>query len=84
MSGTVPAQNAPRPAESGALHRVLVFSAVVLLLAGLGSLGVILAAAMAGTPVWAGFLGLAWFCFPIAFVLMLLLMAASIRRRRRS
>jgi hypothetical protein len=84
MSGTVPAQNAPRPAESGALHRVLVFSAVVLLLAGLGSLGVILAGAMTGTPVWTGFLGLAWFCFPIAFVLMVVLMAGSIRRRRSS
>ena len=84
MSGTVPAQNAPRPAESGALHRVLVFSAVVLLLAGLGSLGVILAGAMAGTPVWTGFMGLAWFCFPIAFVLMVLLIVGSIRRRRSS
>ncbi|MET1155301.1 hypothetical protein [Arthrobacter sp.] len=84
MSGTVPAQNAPRPAESGALHRVLVSSAVVLLLAGLGSLGVILAAAMTGAPVWTGFMGLAWFCFPISFVLMVVLMAGSIRRRRSS
>ncbi|MFT4471346.1 hypothetical protein ACMX2H_15695 [Arthrobacter sulfonylureivorans] len=84
MPETVPAQNAPRPAESGALHRVLVFAAIAVLLAGLGSLGVILAGAMAGTPVWTGFMGLAWFCFPIAFVLMVLLMAGSIRRRRSS
>lgn len=84
MPGTVPAQNAPRPAESGVLHRVLVFAAIAVLLAGLGSLGVILAGAMAGTQVWTGFMGLAWFCFPVAFVLMVLLMASSIRRRRSS
>ena len=84
MPATVPAHNASRPAESGALHRVLVLAAVVALLVGLGSLGVILAGAMAGTEVWTGFLGLAWFCFPIAFVLMVLLVAGSIRRRRHS
>jgi hypothetical protein len=83
MPDAAAAQNPSRPAESGALHRLLVTATIVLLLAGLASLGAILAGAMAGTEVWTGFMGLAWFCFPLAFVLMVLLVAGSVRRRRR-
>lgn len=57
--------------------------AVVLAVAGLGALALLVTLRLTGNQTWNGLNWLVMFALPAAFILMLLAVLQSIRRRRR-
>lgn len=61
----------------------MMVTAVVLAAVGLLSLTGVLVTAFLQGDVWPGFMAGAYFCLPIAFVLMIALVLSGVRARRR-
>ncbi len=79
--------DAPRPAgqdHAPAGRFALVVAAVVLAVLGLGSLAAVLLTELLQGDPWPGFVLLAYACLPLGFLLMIVTVILSIRRRRRT
>ncbi|MBF4993432.1 hypothetical protein ITX31_04805 [Arthrobacter gandavensis] len=89
--GPTPADNAAAgtPVQGAASGRRSPFRtlattlAAVLAVAGVGSLAALLLEALRGEAVWPGFAAGAFYCLPLAFLMMAGLVIDSIVRRRR-
>ncbi|WP_155853853.1 hypothetical protein [Arthrobacter sp. H5] len=87
-SGAKPAPDGQSSTEvprrlSSAL-RLLTVAAVVLSLIGLFSLAAVLLTEFLQGQVWLGFIAIAYFCLPAAFLLMVVLVIAGVRGRHRT
>ncbi|ABY22243.1 hypothetical protein RSal33209_0493 [Renibacterium salmoninarum ATCC 33209] len=76
------AQNS-EPAKSSAWWNLVTVLAVVLAVAGLGALALLVTLRLTGNQTWNGLNWLVMFALPASFILMLLAVLRSIRRRRR-
>lgn len=87
MSNTSPSpapDHGPREPAPGTPRLVLMVTAVALAAVGLLCLTAVLVTAFLQGDVWPGFMAGAYFCLPIAFVLMIALVISGVRARRRT